>query len=142
MSEGLQSILHDAYVKERKLNLLYSALAELDGVTDADSFPGKACDEQDGSLQVLLEINEKYGNKDIDPGIIEKLGEGVLQIKSGHSSREELMKLILDYENELVEDYKKSLRFLTADDQTRRLVNKMLTVKLVHKRDLLDKLNQ
>lgn len=142
MSEALQSILHDAYVKERKLNLLYSALAELDEATDEESFPGRACDEQDGSLQVLLEINEKYGNKDIDPGIIEKLGESVLQIKSGHSGREELMKQILDYENELVEDYKKSLRFLTADDQTRRLINKMLTVKLVHKRDLLDKLNQ
>lgn len=138
----MSSLLHDAYVKERKLNLLYAALVELDQGSGEDSFFCQARDDQGGSLQVLQEINLKYSSEEIDPSILAKLGESVLRIKSGQVSKEELMQQTLEYESELVEDYKNSLRFLTADDQTRRLVNKMLTVKLVHKRDLLDKLNQ
>jgi hypothetical protein len=142
MSEGLEKIIHDAYIKERKLNLLYSLLAQLEDESDEDDFFRQACDDQGGSLEVLQDISRKYGDEAIDPGILEKLGESVLQLKSGRRDKEELMRQSLEFESELVEGYKKSLRYLTTDDYTRKLVNKMLTVKLGHKRDLLDKLNR
>jgi bacterioferritin (cytochrome b1) len=142
MREELGKIIHDAYIRERKLNLLYSMLDEIGDEADEDDFFRQACDDQTGSLQVLQDISRKYGEPEIDPGILEKLGESVLQLRSGRRDREELMRQSLEFESELVEGYKKSLRFLTTDDYTRKLVNKMLTVKLGHKRDLLDKLNR
>lgn len=138
----MQSILHDVYVKERKLNVLYGTLAESDDEDGEDGFFLKACDDQSGGLELLQEINRKYGNTDIDVSILEKLGETVKRLKSSPGERGELIKQVLEFESELVEDYKRSLRFLTADDATRKMVNKMLTVKLVHKRDLLDKMNK
>lgn len=137
----LQEILRDAYVKERKLNLLYEILVEFDGSETHDNgLFTKARDDQNGDLQMLLEINKKYGNYDIDPNVLEKVGESLLHLRSNHREREELVRQVLDSEIQLVEIYKSSIRFLSADDQTRKLVNRMLTVKLVHKRDLMDNL--
>lgn len=141
MSGGLSEILHDAVVKERKLNLLYATLLKLDGLGEEENgFFTKARDEQDGGLELLQEISEKYCPQQIDPNVLEKLGESLLQLKSGHRDFEEVLRQILDFETELVEAYKQSLRFLTADDRTRKQINRILTVKLTHKRDLLDKL--
>ncbi|MFH2054913.1 MAG: ferritin-like domain-containing protein [bacterium] len=137
----MSELLHEAVVKERKLNLLYAALLKLDGLEPEESgFYERAKDEQDGGLELLQEISEKYCREQIDPNILEKLGESLLQLKSGHTDYEELLRKVLDFESELVEAYKQSLRFLTADDRTRKQVNRILTVKLTHKRDLLDKL--
>lgn len=141
MLKELQEILRDAYVKERKLNLLYRVLIDLDcAETDACELFRKAHDDQNGDLELLLEINHRYGNDDIDPNILEKVGEGFLQLRSNRRDRVELIRQVLESESELIETYKSSLRFLSADDQTRKLVNRMLTVKLVHKRDLMDNL--
>lgn len=141
MGGELSEILHEVVVKERKLNLLYAALLKLDDLEPEDSgFYERAKDEQDGGLELLQEISGKYCREQIDPGILEKLGESLLQLKSGRTDHEQLLRQVLDFESELVEAYKHSLRFLTADDRTRKQVNRILTVKLTHKRDLLDKL--
>ncbi len=143
MSNGLSAILHEVVVKERKLNLLYAALLKFEGLDPVDSdFFEKVRDEQDGGLELLQEINQKYCPDQIDPNILERLGEGLLQLKSGRTEYEQLLRQVLDFEAALVEDYKQSLRFLTADDRTRKQVNRILTVKLTHKRDLLDRLGQ
>ncbi len=141
MGDGLSGILHEAVVKERKLNLLYAALLKFEGLDSVDNdFFEKVRDEQDGGLELLQEINQKYCQDQIDPNILERLGESLLQVKSGRADYEQLLRQVLDYEAALVEDYKQSLRFLTADDRTRKQVNRILTVKLTHKRDLLDRL--
>jgi hypothetical protein len=143
MSSGLKEILHEVYLKERKLNLLYDALAALDGLEPGDSgFFVSAQDDQQGDLELLREINAKYGNPQVDAGILERLGEGLLQLKSGRKDFKDLLRQVLGYESELVEQYKESLRYLSADDRSRRQINRILTVKLVHKRDLLDRLNR
>lgn len=142
MTEGLETILHDACIKERKLNLLYSALVDSEKESEEEEFFRKACDDQEGTVQVLQEISRNCGNIEIDPGILEKLGESVKQLKAKRRNREDLLRESLACESDLVEHYKQSLRYLTNDDQTRKLVNAMLTVKLGHKRDLLDMLNK
>jgi hypothetical protein len=141
MVSELQEILRDAYTRERKLNLLYHVLIEDDGAeSDQNCFFRKAHDDQQGDLALLLEINRKYGNDDIDPNLLEKVGEGFLQLRSNRMDREALVRQVLELESQLIETYKSSLRFLSADDQTRKLINRILTVKLVHKRDLMDNL--
>jgi hypothetical protein len=138
MVKELQDIFRDVYIKERRLNLLYGILIEA-GTTD-NGFFVKARENQSGDLEMLQEINLQYGNQEIDSSIIEKMGESLLHLRSSLKEREDLMREILTTENELVELYKDSLRFLTSDDQTRRLVNRILTVKLFHKRELMDSL--
>jgi hypothetical protein len=138
MVKELQDIFRDVYVKERRLNLLYGILIEA-GTID-NGFFVKAREDQGGHLQMLQEINLQYGNQDIDPSIIERMGESLVHLRSSLKERENLMREILTAENELVELYKNSLRFLTSDDQTRRLINRILTVKLFHKRELMGSL--
>jgi hypothetical protein len=138
MVKELQDIFRDVYIKERRLNLLYGILIEA-GTID-NGFFVKARENQNGDLQMLQEINLQYGNQEIDSSILEKMGESLLQLRSSLKEREDLIREILTAENELVELYKNSLRFLTSDDQTRRLINRILTVKLFHKRELMDSL--
>jgi hypothetical protein len=138
MVKELQDIFRDVYIKERKLNLLYSILIEAG--TTGNGFFVKAHEDQGGHLQMLQEINLQYGNKEVDSSILEKMGESLMHLRSSLKEREDLMREILTAENELVELYKNSLRFLTSDDQTRRQVNRILTVKLFHKRELMDSL--
>lgn len=141
MREELKSILKDAYLRERKLNLLYVGLIEQDGHDPTvDSFFQKAREDQGGDLQLLHEINRRYGNEDIDPSILEKVGEGIVNLRAGRKDRDELLKQVLEWETELVEVYKQSLRYLSSDDETRKLINRILTVKLGHRRELMDKL--
>ncbi len=128
-------------MRERKLNLLYASLIDQDGCNPvADDFFQKAREDQGGDLQVLLEINRRYGNDDIDPGVLEKVGEGILNLRAGRKDRDELLRQVLEWETELVEVYKQSLRHLSSDDETRKLINRVLTVKLGHRRGLMDKL--
>ncbi len=138
MAEVLQDILREVYIKERRLNLLYGILVETGSV--GDGFFVKARENQSGHLQLLQEINARYGNEEIDPSILEKMGESLMHLRSGRKDKEDLMREILTTENELLELYKNSLRFLTSDDQTRRLINRILTVKLFHKRELMGSL--
>lgn len=138
MVKELQGIFRDVYIKERRLNLLYGILIE--SGTIGNGFFIKASEDQSGGLQVLQEINLQYGNGEIDSSILEKMGESFLHLRSGLKEREDLMREILTAESELVELYKNSLRFLTSDDQTRRMINRILTVKLFHKRELMDSL--
>ncbi len=139
--EELKVILKDAFLRERKLNLLYAGLIEQeDACPEVDSFFHKAREDQSGDLQVLHEINRRYGNDDIDPSILEKVGEGILNLRAGRKDRDELLRQVLEFETELVEVYKQSLRHLSNDDETRKLVNRILTVKLAHRRELMDKL--
>lgn len=141
MKTELQEIFRDAFVRERRLNLLYEILLEVMGKdSDGNGFFVKAQENQTGDLQMLQEINQRYGNAEIDPGILDKMGESLLHLRSSKKDKEELMREILVAENDLVEIYKQSLRFLTSDDQTRRLINRILTVKLFHKRELMDSL--
>jgi len=141
MNTELQSLLHEVFLKEKRLNVLYHALAEGDSCEETvKNFYVKARTDQDGDLEMLQAINERYGDGSIEPGILEKLGETLLQLTSDGANCERLLRQALDYESELIEDYKRSLRFLTADDETRRMINKILTIKLLHKRDVLDKL--
>ncbi|MGB5105508.1 MAG: hypothetical protein WBP29_12635 [Candidatus Zixiibacteriota bacterium] len=141
VSEELQSILKDAFLRERKVNLLYTSLLDQDGEgAAADEFFLKAREDQGGDLQVLHEINRRYGNEDIDPSMLEKVGEGILNLRAGRKDRNQLLKQVLDWETELVEVYKQSLRYLSNDDETRKLINRMLTVKMNHRRELMDKL--
>jgi hypothetical protein len=142
MVDELREIMRDAYVRERRLNLLYQILTELDGCSGTDcGFFQKAREDQDGDLQLLLAINQKFGNDDVDPNILERLGENVLHLRSNFKEKDQLVKQVLDAEGHLVELYKSSLRHLTSDDETRKMVNRMLTVKLSHKRDLMDALS-
>ncbi|MCX6830884.1 MAG: hypothetical protein NT028_01975, partial [candidate division Zixibacteria bacterium] len=138
MLKELQDIFRDVYIKERRLNLLYGILIEAG--TIGNGFFVKAREDQSGDLQMLQEINLQYGNQEIDSSILEKMGESLVHLRSSLKEREDLMREILTAENELVELYKNSLRFLTSDDQTRRLINRILTVKLFHKRELMDSL--
>jgi hypothetical protein len=138
MVKELQDIFHDVYIKERRLNLLYGILIEAG--TIGNGFFVKAREDQNGHLQVLQEINLQYGNNQVDSGILEKMGESLVHLRSSLKEKEDLMREILTAENELVELYKNSLRFLTSDDQTRRMINRILTVKLFHKRELMDSL--
>lgn len=138
MVKELRDIFRDVYIKERKLNLLYDILIETG--TTGNGFFVKARENQSGGLQILQEINRLYGNNDIDPNILEKMGESLLHLRSDQKETEGLMREVLTAENELVELYKNSLRFLTSDDQTRRMINRILTVKLFHKRELMDSL--
>jgi hypothetical protein len=138
MVKELQDIFRDVYIKERRLNLLYGILIE--SGTIGNGFFIKASEDQSGGLQVLQEINLQYGNGEIDSSLLEKMGESFLHLRSGLKEREDLMREILTAESELVELYKNSLRFLTSDDRTRGMVNRILTVKLFHKRELMDSL--
>jgi hypothetical protein len=138
MVKELQDIFRDVYIKERRLNLLYGILIE--SGTIGNGFFIKASEDQNGGLQVLQEINLQYGNEEIDSSILEKMGESLLHLRAGLKEREDLMREILTAESELVELYKNSLRFLTSDDRTRGMVNRILTVKLFHKRELMDSL--
>ena len=138
MMKELRDIFRDVYIKERKLNLLYVILIEAG--TIGNGFFVKAREDQSGDLQMLQEINLQYGNQEVDSNILEKMGESLLHLRSSRKEREDLMREILTAETELVELYKNSLRFLTSDDQTRRLINRILTVKLFHKRELMDSL--
>jgi len=138
MVKELQDIFRDVYIKERRLNLLYDILIEAGSI--GNGFFVKARENQSGDLQILQEINRQYGNQEIDSSIFEKMGESLLHLRSSLKDREDLMREILTAENELVELYKNSLRFLTSDDQTRRMINRILTVKLFHKRELMDSL--
>jgi hypothetical protein len=138
MVKELQDIFRDVYIKERKLNLLYGILIEAG--TIGNGFFVKAREDQSGHLQMLQEINLQYGNQEVDSRILEKMGESLLHLRSSLKEREDLIREILTTENELVELYKDSLRFLTSDDQTRRLINRILTVKLFHKRELMGSL--
>ena len=138
MVKELQDIFRDVYIKERRLNLLYDILIEAGSI--GNGFFVKARENQSGDLQILQEINRQYGNQEIDPNILEKMGESLLHLRSSQKDREDLMREILTAENELVELYKNSLRFLTSDDQTRRMINRILTVKLFHKQELMDSL--
>jgi len=138
MVKELQDIFRDVYIKERKLNLLYGILIEAG--TNGNGFFVKAREDQGGHLQMLQEIIIQYGAQEIDPNILAKMGESLLHLRSSVKEKEDLMREILTAETELVELYKSSLRFLTSDDQTRRLINRILTVKLFHKRELMDSL--
>ena len=138
MVKELQDIFRDVYIKERRLNLLYDILIEAGSI--GNGFFVKARENQSGDLQILQEINRQYGNQEMDSSIFEKMGESLLHLRSSLKDREDLMREILTAENELVELYKNSLRFLTSDDQTRRMINRILTVKLFHKRELMDSL--
>ena len=138
MVKELQDIFRDVYIKERRLNLLYDILIEAGSI--GNGFFVKARENQSGDLQILQEINRQYGNQEMDSSIFEKMGESLLHLRSSLKDREDLMREILTAENELVELYKNSLRFLTSDDQTRRMINRILTVKLFHKRELMDPL--
>jgi hypothetical protein len=138
MVKELQDIFRDVYFKERRLNLLYGMLIE--SGTIGNGFFVKAREDQDGHLQMLQEIIVQYGAQEIDPNILEKMGESLLHLRSNLRDREDLMRELLTAESELVELYKSSLRFLTSDDQTRHLINRILTVKLFHKRELMDSL--
>jgi hypothetical protein len=138
MVKELQDIFRDVYIKERRLNLLYGILIEAEKIDNG--FFVKARENQSGDLQMLQEINLQYGNQEIDSSILEKMGESLVHLRSSLKDTEDLMREILTAENELVELYKSSLRFLTSDDQTRRLINRILTVKLFHKRELMDSL--
>lgn len=138
MVKELQDIFRDVYIKERRLNLLYGILIEAG--TIGNGFFVKAREDQNGHLQVLQEINSQYGSPEVDSSIFEKMGESLVHLRSSLKEKEDLMREILTAENELVELYKNSLRFLTSDDQTRRMINRILTVKLFHKRELMDSL--
>ncbi len=141
MREELRAILREAYLRERKLNLLYSAAAELDpGAVENGGFFVQARENQAGDLKVLQGINSKYGNPEIDPSMLEKLGETVTSLRAGHKERSELLRQILEWETALVDLYKSSLRYLSTDDETRKQINNMLTVKLQHRRELMDQL--
>lgn len=141
MAEELRIILKDAYLRERKLNLLYTNLIDHDGISSGNNeFFEKAQQDQGGDLEVLHEINRRYGNDDIDPNMLEKVGEGILNLRAGRKDRDQLLKQVLDWETELVDVYKQSLRYLSNDDDTRKLINRILTVKLSHRRELMDKL--
>lgn len=141
MRDELKGILKDAYTRERKLNLLYQSLIDQ---SDPEPVPAvflqKAREDQGGDLQVLQEINRRYGNEDIDPGMFDKMGDGILNLRSGRKGRDDLLKQVLEWETELVEIYKQSLRHLSSDDDTRKLINRILTVKLGHRRELMDML--
>jgi hypothetical protein len=139
MLSELQEIFRDAYIKERRLNMLYGILAESSG-ENGDGFFAKAHSDQLGDLQMLQEINKRYANPEIDPGILERMGETLLQLRANLKEQEGLIREILGSEVELLDIYKTSLRFLTSDDETRRMINRILTVKLQHKRDLMDSL--
>lgn len=129
-------------MRERKLNLLYNGLIEQESSnSEADQFFEKAREDQGGDLQVLSEINRRYGNDDIDPNVLEKVGEGILTLRAGRKDRDQLLRQVLEWETELVDIYKQSLRYLSNDDETRKLVNRILTVKLAHRRELMDKLS-
>lgn len=142
VQEELRNILKDAFMRERKLNLLYTGLIEQDSThSETDQFFEKAREDQGGDLQVLHEINRRYGNDDIDPSVLEKVGEGILTLRAGRKDRDQLLRQVLEWETELVEVYKQSLRYLSNDDETRKLVNRILTVKLAHRRELMDKLS-
>lgn len=138
MVKQLQDIFRDVYIKERRLNLLYDILIESGAI--GNGFFVKARENQCGDLQILQEINLQYGNQEVDSSILEKMGESLLHLRSSLKESETLVREILAAENELVELYKNSLRFLTSDDQTRRMINRILTVKLFHKRELMDSL--
>lgn len=141
VAEELRIILKDAYLRERKLNLLYTNLNNHDEANSGnDEFFEKAQQDQGGDLEVLHEINRRYGNDDIDPNMLEKVGEGILNLRAGRKDRDQLLKQVLDWETELVDVYKQSLRYLSNDDDTRKLINRILTVKLSHRRELMDKL--
>ena len=141
MAEELRIILKDAYLREHKLNLLYTNLNNHDETNSGnDEFFEKAQQDQGGDLEVLHEINRRYGNDDIDPNMLEKVGEGILNLRAGRKDRDQLLKQVLDWETELVDVYKQSLRYLSNDDDTRKLINRILTVKLSHRRELMDKL--
>ena len=141
VAEELRIILKDAYLRERKLNLLYTNLNNNDETNSGnDEFFEKAQQDQGGDLEVLHEINRRYGNDDIDPNMLEKVGEGILNLRAGRKDRDQLLKQVLDWETELVDVYKQSLRYLSNDDDTRKLINRILTVKLSHRRELMDKL--
>ena len=141
VAEELRIILKDAYLRERKLNLLYTNLNNHDETNSGnDEFFEKAQQDQGGDLEVLHEINRRYGNDDIDPNMLEKVGEGILNLRAGRKDRDQLLKQVLDWETELVDVYKQSLRYLSNDDDTRKLINRILTVKLSHRRELMDKL--
>lgn len=137
--EELRDILRDAYLRERKLNLLYATLTDHDAAA-APEFFARAIANQDGDLQVLQKINQRYGNEEIDPSVMEKLGEGILNLRAARKERDDLLRQVLDWETELVEIYKGSLRFLHSDDETRKLINRIITVKLGHRRELMDQL--
>ncbi len=63
MLSELQEIFREAYIKERRLNLLYGVLTEIvEAEGDGNGFFVKAREDQDGDLQMLQEINQKYGN--------------------------------------------------------------------------------
>lgn len=142
VQDELRNILKDAFMRERKLNLLYTGLLEQEGSnSETDQFYERAREDQGGDLQVLHEINRRYGNDDIDPSVLEKVGEGFLTLRAGRKDRDQLLKQVLEWETELVEVYKQSLRYLSNDDETRKLVNRILTVKLAHRRELMDKLS-
>lgn len=140
MIAELRDILHEAYTRERKLNLLYGKVAELDSQATQSAFLQRAQSDQQQNLKMLDRIASRYGEQHIDPGVLEKIGESLLSLRAGHKEREELVRQILEFETELVEIYKRSLRYLSSDDESRKLINRILTVKLGHRRDLMGEL--
>jgi hypothetical protein len=142
MIEELKDILRDAYIRERKLGLLYESLAELDsGRGEEDSFFIQARSDQQADMATLETINRKYGGDEIDPNVLTRMGQTLASLRAGRREREELIRQVLEYETQLVEVYKSSLRHLTSDDESRKLVNSILTVKLGHRRDLMSELD-
>jgi hypothetical protein len=141
MIEVLKDILRDAYFRERKLGLLYEALSDLDSQTgQEDSFFTQAHTDQQSDMETLEGINKKYGGEEIDPNVLTRMGQTIAGIRAGHKQRDELVRQVLDYETELVEVYKSSLRYLSSDDDSRKKINALLTVKLGHRRDLMSEL--
>lgn len=142
MIEELRDIIRDAYIRERKLGMLYETLAELDAEAgDSDSFFVDAKSDQKSDMEALATINKKYGGDEIDPNVLTRMGQTLLNLRAGRREREELIRQVLDYETQLVEVYKSSLRHLSSDDDSRKKVNSILTVKLGHRRDLMSELD-
>lgn len=134
--------MREAYIRERKLNVLYTTAAEGEAQNDGKAeFFLRARENQNGDLKLLQEINVRYGNEEIDPSMMEKLGESLVNLRAGRKERGELLKQILEWETALLDVYKSSLRFLSNDDETRKVVNRILTVKLGHRRELMDQLD-
>ncbi len=141
MIEELQDILRDAYIRERKLGLLYETLAELDSAEgEADSFFVQAHEDQKSDMETLDLINKKYGGEEIDPSVLTRMGQTLANLRAGRKERDDLIRQVLEDETQLVEVYKSSLRHLSSDDDSRKKINAILTVKLVHRRDLMSEL--
>ena len=89
MIEELQDILRDAYIRERKLGLLYETLAEIDSADDgSESFFVQAHNDQKSDMETLDTINKKYGGDEIDPNVLTRMGQTLANLRAGRKERD------------------------------------------------------